>query len=143
MKLFEDKVALVTGSSKGIGAAIARRLAAEGAVVFINYSRGREDANRLVKEINEQGGVAFPLQANVGIETEVNELIQNIVKLYGRIDVLVNNAGVYATNNLAAFSDAEYERHFNINVKGLIYCCRRRSPPCLNRAAASSISVPA
>ncbi|WP_440495814.1 SDR family NAD(P)-dependent oxidoreductase, partial [Serratia sarumanii] len=77
MKRFENKVALVTGSSKGIGAAIAKRLAAEGAVVFINYSRGREDANRLVKEINEQGGVAFPLQANVGIEAEVNGLMQN------------------------------------------------------------------
>lgn len=124
MKRFENKVALVTGSSKGIGAAIAKRLAAEGAVVFINYSRGREDANRLVKEINEQGGVAFPLQANVGIEAEVNGLIQSIVEQYGRLDVLVNNAGVYATNSLEAFSDAEYERHFNLNVKGLIYCCK-------------------
>lgn len=124
MKRFENKVALVTGSSKGIGAAIAERLAAEGAIVFINYSRGHEDAHRLVTIINEQGGVAFPLQANISIETDVNGMIQAIVEHYGRLDVLVNNAGVYATNSLEEFSDAEYERHFSLNVKGLIYCCK-------------------
>lgn len=124
MKRFEDKVALVTGGSKGIGAAIAKRLATEGAVVFINYSRGSEDANRLVKEISDQGGIAFPIQANVRIEDEVNSLMQNIIEQSGRLDVLVNNAGVYATNSLEEFSDTEYDRHFNLNVKGLIYCCK-------------------
>lgn len=124
MKRFENKVALITGSSKGIGAAIAKRLAAEGAVVFINYSRGQHDANNLVKAIHEHGGLAFPMKANVGIESEVKSLMQDIVTQYGRVDILVNNAGVYATNSLEAFSDEEYERHFNLNVKGLIYCCK-------------------
>lgn len=124
MKRFNNKVVLVTGSSKGIGAAIAKRLAAEGAIVFINYSRRREEADNLVKEINDRGGIASALRANVGDETEVKGLFQEIVTQYGRLDVLVNNAGVYATHSLEAFSDSEYERHFNLNVKGLIYCCK-------------------
>ncbi|WP_329908055.1 glucose 1-dehydrogenase [Serratia quinivorans] len=124
MKRFKNKIALITGSSKGIGAAIAKRLSAEGAIVFINYSRGQDDANRLVKEINQQGGIAFPLQANVAIESEVNKLLADIIAQYGRVDVLVNNAGVYATGSLEEFNAQEYERHFNLNVKGLIYCTR-------------------
>lgn len=124
MKRFRDKIVLVTGSSKGIGAAIAKRLAVEGAIVFINYSRSLDDANRVVKEIKEKGGIAFPLQASVDIEVEVKGLIKVIVEQYGRLDVLINNAGIYATNRLEAFSDSEYERHFNLNVKGLIYCCK-------------------
>lgn len=124
MKRFENKVALITGSSKGIGAAIAKHLAAEGAIVFINYSRGQHDADSVVKVINDHGGLAFSIKANVGIEFEVKSLIHDIVTQYGRIDVLINNAGVYATNSLEAFSDEEYERHFNLNVKGLIYCCK-------------------
>ena len=124
MKRFENKVALVTGSSKGIGAAIAKRLAAEAAVVFVNYSREHQAADSLVEEITRQGGVAFALKANIGIETEVVSLINTIVEQYGRLDVLVNNAGVYATGSLETFSESEYERHFNLNVKGLIFCCK-------------------
>ncbi len=124
MKRFQDKIVLITGSSKGIGAAIAKRIAAEGGIVCINYSRGKESANNLVKFINEQGGTSFSLQADVGIETEVNRMMEDIVMQYGRLDVLINNAGVYSTGSLKEFSDSEYNRHFNLNVKGLIYCCK-------------------
>ena len=124
MKRFQDKVVLITGSSKGIGAATAKRIAAEGGIVCINYSRGKESAENLVDYINKQGGNSLCIQADVGIESEVNGMIHKIAEQYGRLDVLINNAGVYATNRLEEFNDSDYDRHFNLNVKGLIYCCK-------------------
>lgn len=121
---FTNKVALVTGGSKGIGAAIAKRLASEGAVVFVNYSRGSEDADKLVECIRQQGGIAFAKKANVSIQGEIERIIAEITETHGRLDVLVNNAGVYTTQSLEAFSDSEYGRQFDLNVKGLIYCCK-------------------
>ena len=124
MNGFDNKIALVTGASKGIGAAIAKRLAYAGAAVFVNYSRDQTSAARLVKEIQDQGGVAFPLPGDVSKEDEVRSIISHIKNRFGRLDVLINNAGVYSTNTLEQFNDQEFERHFNLNAKGLVYCCK-------------------
>src|SRR4051812_36017095 len=89
------KVAIVTGASKGIGASIALHLAAQGAAVVVNYSSSREGADRVVGEINGNGGRAVAVQANVAKESDVRRLFAEAKKAFGRMDILVNNAGVY------------------------------------------------
>src|SRR5947208_6870437 len=91
----EGKVAVVTGASKGIGASIALHLAAEGAAVVVNYSSSREGADRVVGEINGNGGRAVAVQANLAKEADVRRLFVEAKRAFGRLDVLVNNAGVY------------------------------------------------
>lgn len=119
MKL-ENKVAIVTGASKGIGASIAIHLAAEGAAVVVNYSSSREGADKVVAEITAKGGKAIAVKADVSKKAEIETLVAETKKAYGRLDILVNNAGVYEFAPLEAITEEHYHRQFNLNVLGLI-----------------------
>ena len=125
---FTDKIAVVTGSSKGIGAGIARRLAAEGATVVVNYASSPNDAAKVVSEIEAAGGRALAVGGSVGDETAVAQLFKATRTAFGRVDVLVNNAGVYAPAPLDALTLAEFRRHFDINVLGLLLATRAALP---------------
>jgi len=114
------KVAVVTGASKGIGAGIAKRFAAEGAVVVVNYASAKEDADRIVDEITKRGGQAIAVQANVARKAEVERLFSATKQAFGKLDILVNNAGVYRFDPLEAVTEDEFHREFNTNVLGLV-----------------------
>jgi 3-oxoacyl-[acyl-carrier protein] reductase len=114
------KVAVVTGASKGIGAAIAKHLAAEGAAVVVNYSSSREGADRAVKEIAAQGGKAIAVQADVAKQADVERLFAETKKAFGALDILVNNAGIYVAQPLGQITEENFHRHFNLNVLGLL-----------------------
>ena len=114
------KVALITGASKGIGAGIAKEFASEGASVVVNYASAKQDADRVVDEISKRGGKAIALQANVAKKTDIERLFAETKKAFGRLDVLVNNAGVYHFESLEEVTEDEFHREFNTNVLGLI-----------------------
>ena len=114
------KVAVVTGASKGIGAGIAKQLAAEGAAVVVNYASSKSDADKVVDEITKKGGKAVAAQGNVAKKAEVQKLFAAAEKAFGKIDILVNNAGVYQWDPLEAMTEDEFHREFNTNVLGLI-----------------------
>jgi 3-oxoacyl-[acyl-carrier protein] reductase len=120
MSKLTGKVAVVTGASKGIGAGIAKGLAAEGASVVVNYSSSREGADRVVAEITAKGGRAIAVQGDVSKAGDVRRVFAEAAKAYGKLDVLVNNAGVYAFAPLEAITEDEFHRQFNTNVLGLI-----------------------
>jgi 3-oxoacyl-[acyl-carrier protein] reductase len=120
MGKLEGKVAIVTGSSKGIGAGIAERLAADGAKVIINYSRSVADANRIVERIIDAGGEAIAFKADISHPAEIVRLIDSAVKAFGRLDILVNNAGIYKPDSLDELSADSFDEHFNLNVRGLL-----------------------
>src|SRR5438309_2969023 len=119
-KKLEGKVAIVTGASKGIGASIALHLAAEGASVVVNYSSSKEGADRIVGEINGNGGRAVAVQANLAKEGDVRRLFAETKRAFGRLDVLVNNAGVYDFAPLENVTAEHFHRQFNVNVLGLL-----------------------
>src|SRR6267154_5726231 len=119
-KKLDGKVAVVTGASKGIGAAIAKELAAEGAAVVVNYSSARKDAEEVVAAIEKGGGRAIPVQANVAKKSEINRLFAETKKAFGQLDILVNNAGIYEMSPLEAITEEHFHKHFNLNVLGLI-----------------------
>jgi len=114
------KIAVVTGASKGIGASIAKHLAAEGAAVVVNYSSSREGADRVVTEITANGGKAIAAHANVANKSETERLFAETKKAFGRIDVLVNNAGIYEFAPVGEITEEHFHRQFNLNVLGLI-----------------------
>ncbi|MCE9589157.1 MAG: glucose 1-dehydrogenase [Planctomycetes bacterium] len=114
------KVALVTGASKGIGASIAKHLAAEGAAVVVNYSSSKEGADRVVAEITSKGGKAVAAQANVAVKADVQRLFAEMKKDFGALDVLVNNAGIYEFAPLEGVTEEHFHKQFNLNVLGLI-----------------------
>ena len=118
------KVAVVTGASKGIGAEIARRLAAEGAAVVVNYASSRSGAQQVVDDIQAAGGKAVAVQGDVSKEADVLRLFGETKKAFGRLDVLVNNAGVYAFGPLEAVTVDEFNRQFGLNVLGLLLATR-------------------
>lgn len=120
MAKFTGKVALVTGASKGIGAGIAKRLAAEGAEVVVNYASSRDDADRVVAAITAAGGKAVAIGASVTDQDALSRLFDQVRAQFGRIDVLVNNAGIYEGAPIEAVSAASFNRHFNTNVLGLL-----------------------
>jgi 3-oxoacyl-[acyl-carrier protein] reductase len=119
-KKLEGKVALVTGASKGIGASIALHLAAEGAAVVVNYSSSKEGADRIVGEINGNGGRAIAVQANLAKEGDVRRLFAETKRAFGRLDVLVNNAGVYEFKPLEEITADHFHRMYDVNVLGLV-----------------------
>jgi NAD(P)-dependent dehydrogenase (short-subunit alcohol dehydrogenase family) len=118
------KVAIVTGASKGIGAAIAKRLAAVGASVVVNYASSREGADRVVAEIAGKGGKAIAVKADVSKAVDVQRLFDATKKAFGSLDVLVNNAGVYGFAPLEEVTEDEFHREFNINVLGVLLASR-------------------
>jgi 3-oxoacyl-[acyl-carrier protein] reductase len=120
MSKLKDKVAIVTGASKGIGASIAKHLASEGAAVVVNYASGKADAERVVAEITSKGGKAVAVQANVARQGDVDRLFSETKKAFGRLDVLINNAGVYEFLPLENVSEAHFHKQFDTNVLGLI-----------------------
>ncbi|RZK71015.1 MAG: SDR family oxidoreductase [Pedobacter sp.] len=119
-----NKVILVTGASRGIGAAIASKLADAGAKVIVNYAGGKDAAEEVVSEIVAQGGEAIALQADVSKAADVKNLFDQAIAHYGRIDVLVNNAGVMITKSIKDTTDEEFDRQFDINVKGVFNTLR-------------------
>jgi 3-oxoacyl-[acyl-carrier protein] reductase len=126
MKL-PDKVALVTGASKGIGASIAKYLAAEGAAVVVNYSSSKDGADRTVAEITQKGGKAVAIQGNVAKKSDVERLFSEADKAFGRLDILVNNAGVYEYCALDGITEEHFHKQFNLNVLGLILASQEAS----------------
>lgn len=120
MGKLQGKVALVTGASKGIGAAIAKHLASEGAKVVVNYATSKEGAHQVVAEIARSGGKAISIQANVSDPAEIQRLVAEAVKAYGHLDILVNNAGVYNFAPLEEITPEHFHKQFNLNVLGLL-----------------------
>jgi len=118
MKTLNEKVILVTGASRGIGAAVAHKLAEAGAKVIINYAGGQDAAEQTVNSIKQQGGDAIALQADVSKADEVKAMFDAAIAHYGRIDVLVNNAGIMITKLLKDTTDEDFTRQFDINVRG-------------------------
>ena len=120
----QGKVAVVTGASKGIGAAIARGLAAEGAAVVVNYASSKAGADKVVAEIEKAGGKAVAVHGDVAREAEVKRLFVEANEAFGRLDILVNNAGVYQFGALEDVTEAEFHRQFDTNVLGPILATR-------------------
>jgi 3-oxoacyl-[acyl-carrier protein] reductase len=114
------KVAVVTGASKGIGARIAKEFAAEGASVVVNYASAKQDADRIVDEISKRGGKAVAIQSNVSKKPEVQRLFAEVEKAFGKIDLLVNNAGVYEFVPLEEVTEQQFHKMFETNVLGML-----------------------
>ena len=120
-KKLAGKVALVTGASKGIGAAIAEHLAAEGAAVVVNYGRSKAEAEALVQRIEKQGGKAVAIQADVSKPAEVKRLLADTKKAFDKLDILVNNAGdLRLRRRSRAITPEHFHKHFDLNVLGLL-----------------------
>jgi 3-oxoacyl-[acyl-carrier protein] reductase len=118
------KVALVTGASKGIGAGIAKSLAAEGAIVAVNYASSKEGADRVVDEISKRGGRAIAVQGDVASLGDIERMFAETNRALGQLDILVNNAGVYRFAPLEEITEEHFHQQFNINVLGLILATR-------------------
>jgi 3-oxoacyl-[acyl-carrier protein] reductase len=120
MNKLTGKVAVVTGASKGIGASIAEYLAADGASVVVNYASSKSGAEAVVKRIREKGGAALAVQADVSNHDEIKRLFAETKAAYGKLDVLVNNAGIYEFATLESITAEHFHKHFNLNVLGLL-----------------------
>src|SRR5438105_11532570 len=119
-KKLTGKVAVVTGASKGIGAAIAKQLADEGAAVVVNYASSKEGADRVVADITAQGGRALAVQADVAKHADIRRLFAEAKTAFGRLDILVNNAGIYEFAPLENVTPEHFHKQFDLNVLGLI-----------------------
>jgi 3-oxoacyl-[acyl-carrier protein] reductase len=120
MKKLENKVAVVTGASKGIGAGIAKSLAEAGASVVVNYSSAKDGADKIVAEIIANGGRAIAVQGDVSKTADIDRLFAETKEAFGALDILVNNAGVYKFGGIEEVTEDEFHRQFNTNVLGLL-----------------------
>jgi 3-oxoacyl-[acyl-carrier protein] reductase len=128
MKKLTGKVAVVTGASKGIGAAIAKQLAADGARVVVNYATSREGADKAVKEITNAGGEAIAVGAHIPEEADIEKLFAETRKAYGKVDILVNNAGVYEFAPIEEVTVDEFKRLYDTNVLGVLLTTKAALP---------------
>ncbi len=149
-KKLDGKVAIVTGASKGIGAAIAKHLAAEGAAVVVNYSSSKEGADRVVDEIAKQGGNALAVRANLAKKAEIERLFSETKQAFGRLDILVNNAGIYEFLPLENITEEHFHKHFDLNVLGLLLAIQQamkyfgpEGGSVINISSSASTSAPA
>ena len=120
MNKLKGKVAVVTGASKGIGAAIAKRLAEDGASVVVNYASSKAGADAVVAAIGANGGKAVAVHGDVSKQADAKAIVDAAISKFGRLDILVNNSGVYEFGPIEAVTEASFHKHFNINVLGLL-----------------------
>jgi len=137
----EGKVTIVTGASRGIGNAIAKRFAMEGSRVVVNYNHSRSQALRLVKEIQEAGGEAIMVRADVSEPRDVRRLVKKTVEAYGRVDILVNNAGVLFEKTFLDAPDDVWDKTIDINLKGAYLCSREVAPLMLAQKRGKIINI--
>lgn len=135
------KVALVTGASRGIGAAIARRLSGSGCAVAVNYNRSEEAARRLVEELRAAGGEAEAFQADVGNSDTVRRMVDNVLEKYCQLDILVCNAGVAWQGLLQDMTDEAWRHLMAVNLDGVFYCCRAAAPHMIGRKTGRIVTV--
>jgi 3-oxoacyl-[acyl-carrier protein] reductase len=128
MKKLTGKVAVVTGASKGIGAAIAKQLAADGAKVVVNYASSQEGAKKVVKEITSAGGEAIAVGASVSQQADIDKLFDETKKAYGKVDILVNNAGIYHMAPLEQVTADDFRQQYDTNVLGLLLTTKAALP---------------
>ncbi len=131
MKPLTNKVAIVTGASRGIGQAIAQRLAQDGATVVINYRSGADEAKDVVEGITSKGGEAIAIQADVSQVPDIRHLFQTVIDRFGHLDILVNNAGIGRRALVAEVSEEDYDAVFTVNVRGVLFALQeaaRRMP---------------
>jgi 3-oxoacyl-[acyl-carrier protein] reductase len=119
------KIALITGASRGIGRAIAERFSRDGAAVAVNYTRNSDAARKLVSEIESSGGQAFAIRADVGRVSEIARLFDETIDHFGKLDILVNNAGIMFNKPVGEMTETEFDRIFDINVKGTFFACQQ------------------
>ncbi len=137
----EDKVAIVTGASRGIGRAIAERLASEGAKVVINHRASVEQADEVVKSIREQGGEAVAIQADVSDFQQAHDLIQAATQEFGKIDILVNNAGTTRDTLLMMMKESEWDLVIDTNLKSVFNCCKAVARGMVRRRSGRIINI--
>ena len=137
----EGRVAIVTGASRGLGRAIAERLAGEGARVAVNYATRRDEAEAVAAAIMEPGGQAICVQADVSSSTDVARLVETVHHAYGRIDILVNNAGVEIARDFLETTEDDWDRTIDINLKGPWLCSRAVAPIMLDQGSGRIIMV--
>ena len=140
MKL-KDRVAIITGASRGIGSAIAKRFAKEGAKVVINYNQSQDKASRLVDEIRKNGGQALAVRADVSKPDEVKQLVKKTVDAFGRVDILVNNAGVMFQNTFLDATEEVWDQTIDINLKGAYLCSKEVAPIMLKQKKGKIINI--
>lgn len=141
MKKLKGKVILITGSSRGIGAEIAKVVAQAGAKVVINYTSGKDAAEKVVLEINSTGGESIALQANVSISKDVTRLFDQTIAHFGRIDVLINNAGIMFNKLIKDTLDDDFDRILDVNIKGVFYTLREAATKLADKGSIINFST--
>lgn len=140
MNSLQDKVALVTGASKGIGAGIAKALARAGASVVVNYASSKSGADKVIDAISKAGGKAIAEKGDISNTAEAKKLVETAVKQYGRLDIVVNNSGVFEMKTIEEITDEHFHRQFNINVLGLLHVTQAAVPHLRNGASVINVS---
>lgn len=134
------KVAIITGSSKGIGRAIAQRLAEDGATVVINYARSGDKAEEVVATIKQNGGRAIAVKADMSKIPDIESLFKDTITQFGKVDILVNNAGVGAGGTIAEVTEEDYETVFSVNVKGVLFALQQAAKNLENNGRIINVS---
>ena len=140
MKL-EDRVAIVTGASRGIGNAIAKKFAKEGARVVVNYNSSEENAVRLTEEIRREGGDAIAVRADVSKTADVKQLVRKTLEKYGRVDILVNNAGVLFQDTFLDADESVWDRTIDTNLKGAYLCSKEVAPIMIKQGKGKIVNI--
>lgn len=139
--MLTDKIALVTGASRGIGSAIAKKLAENGAYVYVNYNGSKEKADAVVTEITRSGGKAETVQCSVSDYNACKDMIDAIIKKSGRLDILVNNAGITRDNLLMKMSEEDYDKVLDTNLKGTFNTIRHASRYLLKQRSGRIVNI--
>jgi 3-oxoacyl-[acyl-carrier protein] reductase len=140
-KALDGKVAIVTGSSRGIGRAVAERYAAEGARVVVNFVRGEREADAVVDAVKARGGDATPIQGDVSRSDDVRKLVRATMDRYGRVDILVNNAGVMVAKAVLDTTEDDWDRTIDVNLKGAYLCSKEVVPIMLEQKSGRIINM--
>ena len=139
--LLENRTAIVTGASRGIGRAIAKKFSNEGARVAINYNNSFKEADSLLKEIEADGGIGILVKANVSRSEEVKRMIQDVMNAWGHIDVLVNNAGVHYAVDIFEHTEEMWDETLDVNLKGTYLCSKEVAPIMLNQKKGKIVNI--